>query len=242
MKKILLSFLLIGTAVTAISQKTINDPNAEKRNVSGYHAIEVGGGIDLFLSQGDEAVAVSASETRFRDKIVTEVVDGVLKIRYEYEKGLNIQINGGGVKKKLKAYVSYKQLDKLRASGGSDVQIEGTLKAAKLDLSVSGGSDFNGKVDVDDLKAGASGGSDVHISGSAKKVDIHASGGSDFRGFDLVVENCTVDASGGSDISITANKELNVETSGGSDVHYKGTAVITNVKTSGGGSVKRASK
>jgi hypothetical protein len=242
MKKILLSFLLISTVITAISQQTINDPNAEKRNVSGFHAIEVGGGIDLYLSQGDEAVAVSASETRFRDKIITEVVNGVLKIRYEYEKGNGLRISFSDTKKKLKAYVSYKELDKLHASGGSDVDVQGTLKASKLDLGLSGGSDFNGKVDVNDLNAGASGGSDLHISGSAKTINIDVSGGSDFKGFDLVTENCTVDASGGSDVSITANKELNVDASGGSDVHYKGTAVITKVKSSGGGSVKRSSK
>jgi hypothetical protein len=242
MKKILLSFLLIGISIAAISQKTINDPNAEKRNVSGFHGIEVGGGIDLYLSQGDEAVAVSASETRFRDLITTEVVNGVLKIKYDWEKGKGLRITFGDNRKKLKAYVSYKQLDRLHASGGSDVTVDGVLKAAKLDLGVSGGSDFNGKVEVTDLKAGASGGSDLHISGTAKTVDIDASGGSDVKGFDLVVENCKIEASGGSDISITANKELNVEASGGSDVHYKGSAVINNIKSSGGGSVKKSSK
>ena len=69
-----------------IAQKTVNDPNAEKRNVSGYHAIEVGGGIDLYLSQGEEAVAVSASETKYRDRIKTEVKNGVLKIWYDHKK------------------------------------------------------------------------------------------------------------------------------------------------------------
>ncbi len=52
MKKLLFSLLVTGLITTASAQKTINDPNAEKRNVSGFHAIEVGGGIDLYLSQG----------------------------------------------------------------------------------------------------------------------------------------------------------------------------------------------
>ncbi len=91
MKKVisLLSVVLFVTVVFA--QKTINDPNAEKRNVSGFHAVEVSGGIDLYLSQGDEAVAVSAVETKYRDKIIAKVVDGVLKIYYEKEdKHVNI--------------------------------------------------------------------------------------------------------------------------------------------------------
>ena len=71
MKKLffLLSFTILALTVTA--QKVINDPNAEKRNVSGYHAISVSHGIDLYLSQGNESVAVSASETKYRDRIKT---------------------------------------------------------------------------------------------------------------------------------------------------------------------------
>ncbi len=80
--------MIVSAAASA--QKTINDANAEKRNVSGYHAIEVSGGIDLYLSQGDESVAVSASETKYRDRIKTEVKDGVLKIWYELEQQYQI--------------------------------------------------------------------------------------------------------------------------------------------------------
>jgi hypothetical protein len=240
MKKILLSILAAIAVITTTAQKTINDPNAQKRNVSGFHAIDVGGGIDLYLTQGDEAVAVSASETKFRDRIKTEVVNGVLKIKYEYDKSLNISFNG--TKKNLKAYVSCRNLDKLHAGGGSDVRVEGVFKVAKLDLGISGGSDFDGKVEAGELKADASGGSDINISGTATSIAIEASGGSDFKGFNFVVDNCTVEASGGSDVSITANKEINAETSGGSDIRYKGNAVIRNIRTSGGGSIKKSSK
>jgi hypothetical protein len=129
MKKILLSFLMIAAISSlAFAQKTINDPNAEKRNLSGFHAIEVADGIDLYLSQGDESVAVSASETKFRDKINTEVKDGVLKIWYgNHNSNININLDFGN--RKLKAYVSFKDLDKLNASGGSDVSVDGSIKA-----------------------------------------------------------------------------------------------------------------
>ena len=240
MKKIVSSMFLLALAFCSFAQNTINDPNAEKRNVSGFHAIEVGGGIDLYLSQGAEAVAVSASEPKYRDKIKTEVVNGVLKIYFEYEKGVKISWNSNN--RKLKAYVAAKDLDGLSAGGGCDVVVNGLLKSAKLNLRVSGGSDFTGKVDIDELKATASGGSDINISGKARTLEVNASGGSDVDGYELTVEMCNADASGGSDITITATKELNVESSGGSDVHYKGSAVIRNIKSSGGGTVKKASK
>src|SRR5258705_10172014 len=109
----LLSFAI--TALTLTAQKVIKDPNAEKRNVSGYHAISVSGGIDLYLSQGEEAVAVSASETKYRDRIKTEVKNGVLKIWYDNKNNLNID---WGSNRKMKAYVSFENLNNLEGSGG----------------------------------------------------------------------------------------------------------------------------
>ena len=238
MKKIVLILFVACMAVSAIGQKTIHDPNAEKRNVSGFHAIKVGGGIDLYLNQGgQEAVAVSASDTKYRDRIKTEVVNGVLKIWFDYDRSL--KVNWGN--RKLKAYVSVINIDELEGSGGSDISIDGTLKASKLKLGVSGGSDFEGKVDIGDLDLDQSGGSDVSISGKANSIKIEASGGSDFNGFELVSETCNVEASGGSDVEITVNKVLNANASGGSDVHYKGNAEVKNAK-SGGSSIKKVSR
>src|SRR5215471_7365181 len=195
MKKILASLLFVACAFGVAAQKTVNDPNAEKRNVLGFHGIEVSGGIDLYLSQGQETVVVSASEPKYRDKIKTEVKDGVLKIWYE--NNWNLSSEHGD--RKLKAYVSYKDLDLLRASGGSDIYVDGSISVSKLSLHISGGSDFEGKVNLDEMKVESSGGSDVKISGNAKNLVVHATGGSDFKGYELITENCTVDASGGSD-------------------------------------------
>ncbi len=237
MKKLLLIFAVFAFNSFLYAQQVVNDPNAEKRNAPGFHGIEVSGGIDLYLSQGQEAVAVSASESKFREKIKTEVKNGVLKIWYESNSNIRIDWSN----RKLKAYVSFKNLDMVEASGGSDVKVEGSIAVSTLSLDVSGGSDFEGKVNLNDLKVDASGGSDVHISGTAKNINIDASGGSDFKGYELITDNCTVDASGGSDIYITVNKELNAESSGGSDIYYKGNGLIRNLKSSSS-NIKKVSK
>jgi len=237
MKKLLFSLLVTGMITTASAQKTINDANAEKRNVSGFHAIEVGGGIDLYLSQGEEAVAVSASKNEYRARIKTEVKNGVLKIWYEWNSNMRFDWSNH----KLKAYVSFKDIDRLEGSGGSDISIDGSIKVAKLALEISGGSDFDGKVETSELEIQASGGSDVRISGKATRLAIDASGGSDFKGYDLASDICNVEASGGSDVQVTVNKELSANASGGSDVYYKGTGLIRDLKTSSS-SIKKVSK
>jgi hypothetical protein len=239
MKKIF-SLLIAGFAFSiGMAQKTINDPNVQVRPASGFHAIEISGGIDLYLSSGDEAVAVSAKDIEARDRIKTEVKNGVLKIYFDWKDGLKLALKGD---KKLKAYVSYKTLDGLSASGGSDVHVEGTIRSSELRIDASGGSDFDGRVEISQkLDISASGGSDVNISGSASNVSIHASGGSDFDGYGLATETCDIDASGGSDINITVNKELSAEASGASDISWKGKATVKKAKASGAGSVSQRS-
>lgn len=238
MKKLLSIIIAFIFCINLQAQK-INDANAEKRNVSGFHAVQVSGGIDLFLSEGEESVAVSASETKHRDRIRTEVKDGVLRIWYEYE-DKHIRIDWGN--RKMKAYVSYKTLDKVGASGGSDVLVYGVIKSSSLKVNVSGGSDFEGKVEANNLTVDASGGSDVRISGTAKQLEIDASGGSDFKGYELAADICNLQASGGSDVYITINKELIADASGGSDVHYKGSGLIREIKSSGSSSIKKVSR
>lgn len=242
MKKLINLFLFVAFVTMANAQKVVNDANAQKRNVSGYHAIEVSDGIDLYLSQGDESVAVSASEIKFRDRIKTEVENGILKIYYEKNPNSNFHLDVEWGNRKLKAYVSYKDIDALSGSGGSDISVDGSIKVAKLSLVVSGGSDFDGRMDVTQLKVDASGGSDLKISGVVNSLDVEASGGCDFKGYDLAADICKLDASSGSDIYITVNKELTAEASGGSDVYYKGNGTVSGIRSSGSSNIKKTGR
>ncbi|HWJ91900.1 MAG TPA: head GIN domain-containing protein [Flavisolibacter sp.] len=236
MKPVFLFLFSVSVAGVCLGQKTIHDPNAEVRNVSGFHAIDVAGGVDLFLSGGEEVVVVSAKDIDTRNHIHTEIRNGVLRIWFDWK---DTRLNFGN--KNLKAYVSYKMLDRLVASGGSDVSVDGVLKADHLDLVVSGGSDFSGKVEANSIKINQSGGSDIDISGNAESITIDASGGSDFNGYDLVAGSCYITASGGSDIDITVNKEFSAEASGASDISWKGSATVKKAKASGSGSVSHRS-
>src|ERR1700722_14318728 len=110
MKKIVLSVVLILAGVLTFAQgtKVINDKNAVKRSVQGFHGVVISSGIDLYLNQGgEEAVAISSSDPEVRDKIITEVQNGVLHI-YIDNKGFGFHWNLND--KKLKAYVSCRVL------------------------------------------------------------------------------------------------------------------------------------
>ncbi|HVG16073.1 MAG TPA: head GIN domain-containing protein [Chitinophagaceae bacterium] len=234
MRKLILFSSIILASLFTSAQTTVYDANAVLREAKGFNSIEVSDGIDLHLSYGEEAIAVSASEAKFRDKIVVAVQNGILKL--SYDESNKFSVNG---KRNLRAYVSFRSLKAISASGGSDVVIEGSLKANNLSINISGGSDFKGAVEVENLVIDQSGGSDVTISGKAKALSINSSGGSDFNGYSLVAEVCDVEASGGSDVEVTANKEITARASGASDITYKGSAALKSSKSSGASSVSK---
>jgi len=230
----------LGTvAVKAQDDKIfVNDKNAEVRNVSGFSSISVASGIDLYLSPGDkETVVVSASDVKYRDKIVTRVDGNTLKIYFDEK--MNWWKNED---RKMRAYVSYKTLSRLSASGASDVYVNGFIQANDLEIHLSGSSDFKGAVKVTSLKLDQSGSSDSKITGSAEKVNIDLSGSSDVKGFELIANYVYISSSGSSDVQITVNKEMSVHSSGASDVYYMGTGIIREMKTSGASSITRKDK
>ncbi len=238
MKKLLLSFLVIAIAGTAaFAQKVINDVNVEKRTIGSFHGIEVSTGIELTLTEGNtEEVAVSASTIEFRDKIVTEVKNGILKIHYETKTG---SVNKVKETKALKAFVSYKTLDALDVNTGAEVKINGVLKSSSLNLNANTGGLVNGEVDIATFKVSQNTGSKITLSGKVEKLEINGDTGSKFNGEGLSTSNCSAKVGTGAGIYITVQKELNVKANTGGFVKYKGEAGIRDIKTSTGGSVKR---
>ena len=232
---VLLAWLILPAIVSAQDGKVIvNDPQAQQRTVGSFSEISVSGGIDLYLSPDDkETVVVSAKEPEYRDRIVTKVTGNLLEI-YFNDKG---RMRWPDMR--LKVYVSFRQLNKIKASGSSDVYVNGVIKSDELDIRISGASDFNAAVDVNSLRVDQSGSSDSKISGRAARVDVEVSGASDMKAFDLRTEICNVKASGASDVHITVNKELSAEASGSSDISYRGDGTTKNIRTSGSSSVKR---
>lgn len=238
MRKTILLIACIAIAVAGMAQGTsVDDKNAETRNVSGFHAIVVSDGIDLHLTQGTtEAVAISAANIKFRSNIKTEVVDGVLKIFY-YDGDTHVHFSV--TRRKLLAYVTVKNVNSIEIHGGSGLFVNGLLEVSKLNVQASGSSEVEGQFKAADLGITLNGGSEANVSGSAASLSVTATGGSGYNGYQLITDNCRADASGGSGIYVTANKEINGKASGGSDIYYKGAALLNGSETSGGSGIRK---
>ncbi len=236
MKKILLILTVLFFAFVTIGQaQLVVDPNASARELTGnYNSIKVSNGIDLYLSQSDNlAVAVSAVNEETRQGIKTVIENGVLSIYYDGPNSMRKK------NRKMRAYVSFKELQKINASGACDVVVVGSLTGGDLRIEMSGACDFKGHVKLESLKISLSGTSDVNISGTANTVDIESTGASDVNGFDLVTDFCNANATGASDINITVNKEIRAKATGASDIKIRGDGLIKENQSSGASSIEK---
>lgn len=232
--KSILVVLFAVLAIPSMAQTVINDKNVEVRNVNAFTGIKVSGGIDIYLSQSDDyALAVSASEDKFRDEIKTEINNGILTISYN---GGALRYNGN---RQLRAYVSFKTLESIEASGACDLLINGSFKTSSLKVKLSGACEIKGSIDIDNVQFNLSGASTVKLNGTIQNLKIEASGASDIKNYDLSVDNCMADISGASDVKLTINKSVSVKASGASSLYYKGNPERKDVSTSGASNVSQ---
>ncbi len=237
MKKWIFSLFALSIALFATAQETqIQDPNAEKRTIKPFHAIKVGDGIDLYLSQStEESVAASASRDEFLGRLKTEVEDGVLKIYYDRESFADWTSSG----KKLKVYVSFKSLNQLTATAGSLVKVNGKIKEETLRLFLKSGAQFKGTVEAGKLIVETESGSSSTLSGSAGIFNVSANSGARMRAYDLAAGKADIRSTSGAKVEVTVQEEMKLYSSSGGSIYYKGKGKISEVSTNIGAVIRR---
>lgn len=213
---------------SCLNSRSYGPVEEESRNVKNFDELEVSHGIDVYVTFGDDTdLRVETHEDLMND-LVTEVRGKTLKIYFE---GSFIWAQTANV------YVQAQEIVGISASGGSNVDVEETIMGRDLALSASGGSDIEAEVDVENLEVEVSGGADIEIAGKADYLQAITSGGSDLDAYDLVVRRARLEASGGSDMNVYVEEELDARASGGADIHYRGDPDFVDAHDSSGGDV-----
>lgn len=221
---------LLQTGLVQASQAT---GDRQTRQVSGFHGISVTSGIDLYLTQKSTEEVVVEADSDDLNKIITEVENGILKIYIKEKSWFNMSWNH----QSRKVFVSFKTLDKLEASAGSDVVSQSAFNLGKLNLDASSGSDIKLELEADELSVESSSGSDISLKGRANSIQANASSGSDIDAGELQTKKCTASVSSGSDIRVNVSDELNADASSGGDITYSGNPKTKEINESSGGDV-----
>ena len=228
-----LSILLIALVLGAnIQSFAFSTEKTETRNLKDFNKIKVSSGIDLFVRMGETEEVKVVADGDIIDQVITEVKDGTLKIYMKQNNNWN-----WGITKSRKVYVSVKELERLEASSGSDVNSENTLTGESLKVSASSGSDVNLEIHYKNFTLDTSSGSDARIGGKTKNFEAESSSGSDVKAQDLESVICKVSVSSGSDATVNVSDELYANASSGADVRYYGNPQVKDINESSGGDV-----
>ncbi len=229
LKPILACILMAVTIYTVNAQEV-----SRNESLKALKSINVSNGIDVFLMQGTEdKIEVKGNKELMERLILNAEANGNLTLKLKPGTNNSSWKNNDGIS----AYVTFKDLNSIQSSGGSDVSGENTFKLDALSINSSGGSDVKLSLNVLNLNINMSGGSDVSIKGSATDVKIVASGGSDLSASGLVVQNMDSSFSGGSDGDINVVANMLLSASGASDVRYSGNPKSKKINKSGASDV-----
>ncbi|RSK37307.1 head GIN domain-containing protein [Hymenobacter metallilatus] len=213
------TLILSAWAVTAfLSSSALAQ---QVRNVGAFEQVKASGAIDLVLQQGAATEVKVDAEPGVGEHVRAEV-QGTTLVLYR-DKGLSSLLSS----KKVTVYITCPTLTGVSVSGASDVRSETPFTADSFTIQASGASDVTMRLNVKTLTASASGASDLRLSGRAERQQIHLSGSSDYKGYELQSRTADIHATGASDAYVAVTEELQSQTSGSSDVHYKGKPRLT---------------
>lgn len=212
--------VLVIVAVVAWNNMFVSEQVRETRP---FNAVYISGPIDVYLSQtDDESISVRA-DTNIHDQIITEVINGELRIYTEdpiqHERVLDV-------------YVNYKTLDSIHASAQSTLTGKGLFDNTDLKLTASGASEIKLQVNVNSLDLVMHNNANVQLAGTADQFDFLITGFGDLMAYNLVSKHCKAVVNTGKQspgiARINVEQTLDATIKGPRLVKYKGSPLITN--------------
>jgi hypothetical protein len=245
---LLAALLVAGTGYSFATPRTTlkTDTSAMvDRQVSGFSSIKIAGPFEVHITQGSAESLKFQDPEGIKDRIVTEVVKGVLKIHRKYDHwlwGANSWWSDEGIShnhKKVVVYITAKDLDAITISGSGDASFNEGIIASSLKLQVRGSGQMAGKVKVGTLESRISGSGNINLSGSAESSAVRVIGSGHMTARNLVTVNSAVHVSGSGNAEINASAKIDAAVRGSGGVSYTGTATTINSSKSGSGEISR---
>ena len=205
----------------------------DERNISPFKDLEVHGGIDVVIVQGElKPIQIRGDENLFNYIEVRQ--DGDRLIVGERD-GFNLSPTD-----KMEIRVTAPAFQHIALAGAGNISAESKISATEeLELGLSGAGNINMEVDAPKLSANISGVGSLYLRGQTREVVVDLSGAGSAHCYDLMAENTRVDVSGVGSAEVFASVKLDAQVSGVGSVRYKGNAPEVNQHVSGVGSINK---
>lgn len=247
-KFLLAAFIIsLGVNVNAAWHFTIKTDSSTKidRQLPAFSSIKIAGPFEVHITQGTAESIKYDLPSDVADRVITEVEDGVLKIRNKHDNwgwGYDSWYGEKSVwrnHKKIVVYVTAKQVEGITVSGSGNAIFNEGILSPELSLRTSGSGSIVGKVEVKALWSHISGSGNIKLSGSAVTSAVKLSGSGIFSSRNLITASSTAHVSGSGRVEINASEKIDAVVHGSGGVSYTGDAKNIYSSTSGSGVIRR---
>ncbi|WP_411274166.1 head GIN domain-containing protein [Daejeonella sp.] len=232
--KITASILSIGILLSSCNEfdciEASGNQISQDRNVGQFTRIETSGSMKVILKQGPvNNVKITAD-----DNILKEIETNVRgnKLYIDLEKSF---CNAGSIT----VYITSKDYEGVDASGSVEILSDGKLNLNDFELDLSGSSKVTLNLNAANLKTSSSGASEIFLKGQAGSHELELSGSTSVEALEFVVGRYRIESSGASSSRINVLNDLNLSSSGSSDVEYRGNPSNIKNDESGASSLKK---
>lgn len=202
----------------------------QTRDVDPFTAVEVGGAIKLVIKQDSSQQLRIVADDNIQERIDTRVSGNTLSIEMDG----NFCETGP-----VTVYASAKTFKGVSASGAVEVLSDGKISSDSFELDLSGASKVMLDLNTGEMRTDASGSTEVKLKGQARSHKIELSGAGEVNALDFVVGDYQIRTSGSSDLRINALNNLDVESSGSSEISYRGNPKNVSNRNSGSSSLNK---
>ena len=205
-----------------------NNVIIQKREIIDFTEVSVSNGIELIIQQDDTISLVVEADENLHENIITEVIDGTLKIWTK-------KTIWRATSKKI--HLKVNTLEELTASSGSSVISKNTIKAEDFEERSSSGAKIGMEILATHVESSSSSGSNTKLIGETTTHKASASSGSSLNAFGLKAKNVNAKVSSGASIRVHATESINARASSGGSIKYQGNPTQVSRDTSSGGGI-----
>jgi len=229
-KTALLSLFLLMLGLVVKADET------EKRELRSFNEVSLRLSANLYIEQGNASRIEMEANRETLEKIIVEVVDHKLIIRYSFEDMFFNGFNPG----RITLRVTTPDIEMLSVTGSGNIIAEKPIDTRVIELHIAGSGDIKiASLTCERLDGAINGSGNIIVSGpSAHEMDLLIAGSGNILATQLKAQFGKIKIAGSGSCEINVTDFLDAKIFGSGDIHYAGNPKI-NTTVSGSGRIRK---
>ena len=196
-----------------------------------FDKLEVRGPIKVIIRQDTSYKVRITADSNIVEDVKASVSSGTLKLKLDPEKYCGSDT--------IVVYAGVKYLKDIRLEPGSNIASSGLLNLKDVELTLNGDTEADLELTAIKMVTSVDGTAKITLRGQAGAHELKSTGSLTLDAFDFIVAKYDLNVEGLNKANINVLNDLNIETTGNSEIFYKGSPQNINKKKTGNAKLEK---